>query len=347
MADPECPHIELANVLLSTTSVEEVVARAPQAIARALAPDCACNVEIFEDAGGVTSTEGWLCIPLRLREQLFGAITIDRSTSSPECNERNTEIVAGMLATALESRMRAEREHAAVLADANTLKLDAISMLSHEMRTPLASIKGYATALLLDDADWDEHTRREFLQIIDEESDRLSRLIQGILESASIDANAMRIDPEPILIPHIARRVVERIAFQSPSHQFDVSFPDDFPIIEADAGRIEQVLTNLVDNAVKYSPEGGLTTVRGEVLDDDVVVSVTDQGTGISPEDLDRLFDRFFRASSGRRRVSGTGLGLPISSSIVRAHGGRIWAESTVGEGTTLAFTLPRSRVVR
>jgi signal transduction histidine kinase len=102
------------------------------------------------------------------------------------------------------------------------------------------------------------------------------------------------------------------------------------------------VLTNLLDNAVKYSPDGGAIVVRGEVADDEVLVSVVDQGIGIAPEHLNKLFERFFRASSDRRRdAGGTGLGLPIAEAIVRAHGGRIWAESTLGSGTTLAFTLP------
>src|SRR5690606_31492432 len=110
----------------------------------------------------------------------------------------------------------------------------AISMLSHEMRTPLASIKGYASALLLEDVDWDEATRTEFLQTIEDESDRMTRLIEGILESASIEANSMRIDLEPVLLPQIARRVVERMAIRTDIHRFVVMFPPSFPVVEAD-----------------------------------------------------------------------------------------------------------------
>lgn len=332
----------LARVLVSTTTVDEITALAPDAIAQAFGPDISCRIEV----PGAPDSErpGEHRIPLIAGDSTVGMLVLSFATTPGKVDPGLVNAISGLLAPAIESRQTTDREHAELLEEATTLKLDAISMLSHEMRTPLASIKGYATALLLEDAEWDDETQVEFLQIIDQESDRLSRLIQAILESASIDANAMSIDPEPILVPHIARSVVERMAIQSDIHRFDVQFPDAFPIVEADAGRIEQVLMNLVDNAVKYSPEGGLTVIHGEVLEDEVVINVSDQGTGISPDDLKKLFDRFFRASSGRTRVSGTGLGLPITHSIVRAHGGRIWAESEVGVGTTLSFTIPLPR---
>jgi signal transduction histidine kinase len=126
-------------------------------------------------------------------------------------------------------------------------------------------------------------------------------------------------------------------------HHLVVDFPPDFPIIDADPRRITQVLRNILDNAIKYSPEGGLVMVRGEVRPNDVVISIADQGVGISPEDLIPLFEKYFRVKSATGyHVAGTGLGLPVARSIVEAHGGRIWAESKVGQGTTLYFSLPR-----
>jgi two-component system sensor histidine kinase VicK len=125
-------------------------------------------------------------------------------------------------------------------------------------------------------------------------------------------------------------------------HRILVDFPARFPIVDADPDRIAQVLRNLLDNAIKYSPQGGLIVVRGEVRENEVVVSVADQGVGIAPADLNRLFEKFFRAQSGLgRHVVGTGLGLPICRTIVESHGGQIWAESQVGQGTTLYFALP------
>jgi signal transduction histidine kinase len=210
------------------------------------------------------------------------------------------------------------------------------------MRTPLASIKGFASALLLEDVEWDSDTRTEFLQTIEVESDHLTKLIEDILESAALEAGAIRIDLEEVAIPVVVQRVIDKLSIHTGPHRFIVVFPNNFPVVDADGQRVEQVLTNLLDNAVKYSPDGGVIVVRGEVGVDEIVVSVVDQGIGIAPEHLNKLFERFFRASSDRRRdAGGTGLGLPIAEAIVRAHGGRIWAESTLGSGTTLAFTLP------
>jgi signal transduction histidine kinase len=121
-----------------------------------------------------------------------------------------------------------------------------------------------------------------------------------------------------------------------------VDFPGDFPLVDADPLRVAQVLRNLLDNAVKYSPHGGLIVVRGEVLEKEIVVSVADQGVGLSPEHVNRLFEIGFRVKSGLiRHVAGSGLGLPICLTIVESHGGRIWAESKLGQGTTLYFSLP------
>lgn len=340
-----------AAELLATATLDELVSHAPIVLGAFLGPGRSYALDLFVATPGandqLASARERMCVPLRRGHRLLGTLLIEDVAHLPALDEGLVSLAADLLATTIESRLRLAEEQHAQIAEAAHLKLDVISVLSHEMRTPLASIKGYATALLLEETDWDEATRQEFLAIIADESDRLTRLIEDILESAAIDTGSLRLELEPVLLPRMARRVVERIAIQSDTHQFVVMFPPEFPAIEADAGRIEQVLTNLIDNAVKYSPGGGLTVVRGEVRPDEVLVSVVDQGIGINPEDLNKLFDRFFRASTGRRQVSGTGLGLPISSAIIRAHGGRIWAESKVGRGTTLTFTIPHPRPQR
>ncbi len=343
----------LARLLLAAATVDDIVALAPVAVAAMLDPSRSVTIELFDPLAPpprVDDDDGRsrLCIPLRSRDRLLGAIVVHDAPGetwpSLQLDEGRIAAAGDLVATAIDAREQSTAEHARLLEDAAGLKLDVISILSHEMRTPLASIKGYATALLLEDADWGVATKTEFLETIADESDRLTRLIEDILESATIEAGSLRIELEPILIPRIAKRVVDRFAIQSNQHQFVQMFPSTFPVVEADAQRIEQVLRNLIDNAVKYSPDGGLIVVRGDTLPGEVVVSVVDQGIGIAPADLNKLFERFFRVSVDRQGVAGTGLGLPISDAIVRAHGGRIWAESRVGRGTTLAFTIPHPR---
>ncbi|MCO5176235.1 MAG: cell wall metabolism sensor histidine kinase WalK [Thermomicrobiales bacterium] len=325
---------DLATALLATTSVDDVLAIAPPLLACALGlqtpPQIDLDTSTRPNAGQIA---------LIADGSHIGSLTIaGGDTPDPQ----HAAAIANLLATTIAAHRRTLADTERQIQEASALKLDLVSMLSHEMRTPLASIKGFASALRIEGAGWDGATRDEFLRTIEDEADHMTRLVEDILESAAIDAGLLRVTIRPIQIPPIARRVIDRISIQSDRHRFVQMFSNTFPIVEADAGRIEQVLTNLIDNAVKYSPDGGLIVVRGERRASEVIISVVDQGMGIAPEHLNKLFERFYRASpEHRQHIIGTGLGLPISESIVRAHGGRIWAESVVGSGTTLSFTLP------
>lgn len=250
--------------------------------------------------------------------------------------------VADLLGLALENaRLREELRGT----ESSRTRAELISTLAHEMRTPLTSIKGYSTALLMEEGEFDPKTQREFLQIIDEECDTLQNLIHDILESSVIDAGLLNLEIQPVLLPRLIQDVIDDIARLARGCRFVADLPEHFPIVEADPERITQVLRNLLDNAVKYSPGGGLIIVRAEVRPEDVMVSVADQGVGISPEHLHQLFDKFFRAKTGQiQHVVGSGLGLPISHAIMEGHGGRIWAESVMGQGSTFYFTLPLTR---
>jgi signal transduction histidine kinase len=287
-----------------------------------------------------------VCFPLRTAETILGALVLERRAPSPGFTEEEVGLlrgVADLVALSIENRRLANDDLAGqTLSEANRLKAELISTLAHEMRTPLTSIKGYSTALLLEEASFDPETQQEFLRIIDEECDILQDLIRDLLESSVIDAGLLRLELQPVALPHMVESVVADIVRRSADHQLVVDFPPSFPIVDADPERIAQVLRNLLDNAVKYSPSGRLVLIRGQVGEGEVVLSVADQGVGIAPEDLNRLFEKFFRVESGLgRHVVGSGLGLPISRTIVESHGGRIWAESKVGEGSTLYFTLP------
>ncbi|NPV69219.1 MAG: hypothetical protein HPY55_01060 [Firmicutes bacterium] len=220
------------------------------------------------------------------------------------------------------------------------MRSEMVTTLSHEMRTPLAGIKGYVTALLRSDVTWDEQTRLEFLQVISDESDKLEKMVSSILDMAAMETGNVSLEKCPTVMPRLVSDAVSKIGVKSAKHTFVIDFEPGFPVAVVDPLRIEQVIYNLLDNAVKYSPDGGLIVVSGRVLPDRVVIAVADQGRGIPPEHLNRLFEKFFRIGS-LERVNGVGLGLPIARQLVEGHGGRIWAESVEGKGTTVYFTLP------
>lgn len=253
------------------------------------------------------------------------------------------ERVADLLSLSIENaRLREELRGSEALSEANRLKAELISTLAHEMRTPLTSIEGYSTALLMEEEAFGPETRREFLQIIDEECDTLQNLIHDILESSIIDAGLLTLEIQPVLLARLIQDVVDDMARRAAGCRFVVDLAERLPVVEADPERITQVLRNLLDNAVKYSPGGGLIMVRAELRPGEVVISVADQGVGIAPEHLHQLFEKFFRAKTGLiQHVVGSGLGQPISHAIVESHGGRIWAESVSGQGSTFYFTLP------
>lgn len=323
-----------------------------QEIERAMATLSPKNRACFDEA-----TEGWgrpqsaLALPLLIGESKIGVLILQCfAKDGRHFQEENLSFfgaLAGLIATAIDRvRLQDEAREARALDEANRLKGELLSILAHEMRTPLASIKGYSTALLLEDVQWKAEKQREFLEIIDTECDNLSEIVRDLLESSIIDAGLLEVEKEPVLLPRLAQQAIKDAARRTKIHRFLVTFPDDFPMVQADSERIRQVLHNLLDNAVKYSPDGGLVVVRGEVRQVEVVVSVADQGVGIAPEDLNRLFDKYFRVKSDSGRpVPGTGLGLPIAQTIVQNHGGRIWAESQLGKGTTLYFSLPLGEI--
>ncbi len=295
---------------------------------------------------GTTPLPGVVPLPLGVGEINLGylVLTSDPSrTALPQTEILFLQDVASLLAQAICTlREREAIRVAQEQTEAQQRKAEMISVLAHEMRTPLTSIKGYSTALLMEEGTFDPQTQREFLQIIDEECDVLQNLIRDLLESSNIDAGLLKIERQPTRLNRLTTSLVEDMARQPPDHRFLVDFPRDFPIVDADPDRITQVLRNLLDNAVKYSSLGGLVVVRGEVQADEVVISVADQGIGIAPEHLNRLFEKYFRVKARQSRgVAGSGLGLPIARAIVEAHGGRIWAESRLGHGSIFTFTLP------
>lgn len=217
-----------------------------------------------------------------------------------------------------------------------------LATVSHELRTPLASIKGFATTLLRQDVRWDEATQREFLRIIEEESNRLEELIDNLLDMSQVEAGALRIHPEPLRLRRVVREAVEQAQRLTEAHWFVVDLPEELPRVWADPRRIRQVLNNLLENAVKYSPAGGEISVRCEVDSENVIVSISDHGVGIPQAMRERVFEPFFQVDgSSTRQIGGSGLGLAIVKGIVEAHHGAIWVEPGATEGSVFRFTLP------
>ncbi len=319
----------------------------PEAVAAAMADLTAANRDLFTRATmGVAQPLSAISVPLIAGQEKVGVLVLENLRHPGRFGPADLAFlrqVADVIALSIENlRLREALQAAQAIGEANRLKAELISTLAHEMRTPLTSIKGYATALLMEEASFGPETQREFLQFIDQECDLLQGLIHDLLESSIIDAGLLELAPQPVLLPRLVRSVINELEHRTPNHDFLANFERSFPIVECDPDRIAQVLRNLLDNAVKYSPEGGLIVVRGEVHGREAIISVADQGVGIAPEHLNRLFEKFFRIKSGLgHHVVGSGLGLPIARTIVESHGGRIWAESQVGRGSTFYFTLP------
>ncbi len=223
---------------------------------------------------------------------------------------------------------------------ADEIKNTFISIVSHELRTPVALIKGYVSTLRRDDAQWDRSIVEDSLAIIEEEADRLARMIDDLLDASRLQAGGLSLNQADISLPALAERLAQRFRTQSERHTIVVDFPEDFPIVLGDEKRLGQVLSNLLSNAIKYSP-GGEIRISGEAHPDQVVICVSDQGPGINLADLPHIFDRFYRAEQAIRKTKGAGLGLYLARAIVEAHGGRMWADPKTVAGARICFSLP------
>ncbi len=234
--------------------------------------------------------------------------------------------------------------------EADELKATFISIVSHELRTPVALIKGYASTLRRDDAKWDKSIISDSLAVIEEEADRLSKMIDDLLDASRLQAGGLSLNQADVAVSSLAARVSERFASQSPKHKIITEFPSNFPIIIGDELRIEQVISNLVSNALKYAPEGEIK-ISGSVRPEQIVVCVSDEGPGIEAKDIPHIFDRFYRSTKAVKYTKGAGLGLFLARAIVEAHGGRIWADASTNasssqsktdSGAKIFFSLPR-----
>jgi PAS domain S-box-containing protein len=239
-------------------------------------------------------------------------------------------------------RAEAQSREGDTLREVDRLRTQLLANISHELRTPLASIKGFASVLLSYDKKLKREEKREYLETIDKSADRLTELIQQLLDMSRLDAGTMPIEKKSTGLGKLLRDAVAEAQVRSPTHRFSLELARRLPKADIDARRIRQVLDNLISNAVNYSHAETEVTVAARRVNSEILVSVADQGIGIPAGDLPHVFDRLFRAHQRRLQgKDGVGLGLSICRALVEAHGGRIWIESEEGKGTKCFFTLP------
>ena len=282
-----------------------------------------------------------LGMPLRIGPKIRGAILYVRF-GGPAYTELHiyTASLQSFWTASLLERQELEEARAELDSVQRQMRLqdDFVSTISHELRTPLGFIKGYSTSLLRQDTTWDEDTQHEFLTIIDEEADRLTRLIEDMLESARLQSKTLQFKFSPLRIDALVRDVATRVNTHHPELKVEFNL-DPLPPVLGDGVRLSQVFENLFSNAIKYAPGSGIT-ITAQQFDKKVRVCFADHGEGIPEDFLPFLFERFYRVP-GERTVTGTGLGLYICKQIVMAHHGKIWVESVLDKGTTFFIELP------
>jgi two-component system phosphate regulon sensor histidine kinase PhoR len=222
------------------------------------------------------------------------------------------------------------------------IRKEFVANVSHELRTPLSNIKGYVETLI-EAPPPDPVTGKQFLQTIKKNSRRLEVLLNDLLTISALESQQAKLEFKPVSLREVAAAAVEELATQAAAKSITVSveIPPPFPPIRGDAERLHQVFVNLLDNAIKYTPTNGRVTVTAKPADAEVEVCVADNGSGIEAKHLPHIFERFYRVDKARsRELGGTGLGLSIVKHIVQAHGGKVWAESEVGKGSSFYFVL-------
>jgi signal transduction histidine kinase len=287
-----------------------------------------------------------LALPMQLHEQLLGVIYVFRYVDAGGFSDRDLHVLdvfARQAAGALQQG-RATAEMLAEKTRLEEMQSTFVSIVSHELQTPVAIIKSYAATLAREDAAWSPETIQRVARNIEEECDRLHRLITDLLDLSRIQAGRVAMRVGSVDLAQISTEIVDQLGPRAARHSLRSSFPPNFPIIRGDADQLRRALFNLVQNAIKYSPNGGEVLIAGEVLgSSSVIVRVIDHGIGIAPGEEERIFERFHRSDNRlSRSTAGVGLGLYITRSIVEGHGGRIWADSVGhGRGSVFSMLLP------
>jgi two-component system sensor histidine kinase KdpD len=282
-----------------------------------------------------------LLIPIEAARGTLGEIRLWRAAPAISSSEKRLfQTFASQGALALERAWLAQAEsRAQVLEESDRLKSAILSSVSHELRTPLSTIKAAASSLRGKEVSWDSPARTELIAAIDDEADHLNLLVGNLLDMSRIESGALKPKREWNILSEIVGSVLARMRHLAEEHQIVVDVPESLPLVPMDYVQMEQVFTNLVSNSIKYAPANTVVCIRAQLEEEVIHVQVSNQGPQVPPEDLERIFDKFYRITAADR-VTGTGLGLSICKGIIEAHGGRIWAEN-VSDGLAFNFTLP------
>lgn len=288
-------------------------------------------------------------VPLRAADLIVGVLEVGckRNGGLLDSGERRflTSLSAQAALVIERARAEQERRRLRLLEDSDQVKTTLLSAVSHDLRTPLASIKASATSLLLRDAVWTPLETRELVEAIDHEADRLNRLVSNLLDLSRIEAGVLR----PVLEWYDAREILETIMPQVRQtlgeHPLEVTLPADFPPLQVDLVRFEELVVNLIANAAQYSPRGTPVQLQFRLEVTGVVFAVVDHGPGVPAGKRAQIFERFYRAEDLGDRHTNSGLGLAIARGIAEAHGGSLTLEETPGGGATVLFALPPALV--
>ena len=274
------------------------------------------------------------------REKSLG---IDRDRSNPATTFFWTFL--DQAASVIErARLRRESLQIELLKRTDALRAALLSSVSHDLRTPLSSIKAAASSLLQEDVQWDDEARRSFALAIEHEADRLNRLVGNLLDMSRIEGGALKPEKEWYPVDELIHDVLDHMQPVLQGRTVGTHLPDDLPPVELDYLQMDQVLTNLIENAVRYTPPESPIEVSAQIDGEQMVISISDRGPGIPQADKERIFDKFYRVLATQRNavsVPGSGLGLAVSKGLVEAHGGHIWVEDRPGGGSIFRFTLP------
>lgn len=287
-----------------------------------------------------------LFLPMRTGQGLVGVIGLlgqdGRGILTPD-ERRLLDSLLDQTALAIERSQLVERvDEAQVRAEADKLRVAILSSLSHDLRTPLASILGSATTLLSSGGLYDTKETAELLSTIREEAERLDRFVGNLLDMSRLEAGALGVKPEPVHVRELIEAVITRLSRRLSLHRIALDLPDDLPLVSVDPVLLEQAIANILDNAAKYAPTGSTVRIGAAASGSRVILTIEDEGPGIPPEDLSRIFDKFHRAKATDRRIAGTGLGLSVARGFVEAFGGTLEAANgTAGTGTILTVSLP------